>query len=153
MPTEETFVFLLDLPYCMSFFMPATACITAVNTAFWEAATYNFHSWLFRNPACKTGPQKRKNPCAVGIAVRCDREVGAIATHLSFSCLIFDPVENPPNGHHLRSERLPETSNSACFLLAGCWPPCVGKADTGASRLPQRATSAGRDSRLHPHRM
>ena len=79
---------------------------------------------------------------------------GQYATHLSFSCLIFDPVENPPNGHHLRSERLPETvSNSACFLLAGCWPPCVGKADTGASRLPQRATSAGRDSRLHPHRM
>ena len=27
-------------------------------------------------------------------------------------CLIFDPVENPPNGHNRDSERLPETASN-----------------------------------------
>ena len=29
----------------------------------------------------------------------------------SFTCLIFDPVENPPNWHNRDSERLPETAS------------------------------------------
>lgn len=77
-----------------------------------------------------------KKPCAVGVAVRCEPRRKPYYGTASFTCLIFDPVENPPVGRHIESERLPETvSNSARDHLVGCCSPCFGKADTGASRL------------------
>ena len=73
-----------------------------------------------------------KNPCAVGVAVRCEPRRKPFYGTASFTCLIFDPVENPPVGRRLEFERLPETaSNSARDLLVRCCSPCFGKADTG----------------------
>lgn len=62
-----------------------------------------------------------QSSCAVGVAVRCKPRRKPYYGTASFTCLIFDPVENPSEGYYLATEHLPETvSNSACSLLVGC---------------------------------
>ena len=60
-----------------------------------------------------------ENAYTVGIAVRCDREVGASATHLSFSCLLFHPVLcehcRPFEAFRKPSQIRPQTAPSGLF--------------------------------------
>ena len=68
---------------------------TLSKRVFWRIGTH-----LSRNMAIATHPKasfakllktREKRP-ADGISGCCDRKVGATATHLAFSCFLFDPV-------------------------------------------------------------
>ena len=82
---------------------------------------------------------KRQKPCTVGIAGRCEHEVGATATHLIFSCFTLDPAALCAVRPYSPFRNLPKGgANSSCCPIAGWLSTCFGKAHTGRHGGSQR---------------
>ena len=97
------------------------------------------------NPILFCNPESPESPETTGIAGCRDPEVGSIATHLTFSCLTFDPVESFFSDlaqTHLESSETATFPNQAHKGLTRPTPvssrvfsrPCPANPDTGPRR-------------------
>lgn len=100
------------------------------------------HLWRVQpqtQPTLGNPPQNAKNPCTVGIAGRCEHEVGASATHLIFSCLRIDPAAPYAVRPYSPFRNLPNGgANSSCCPITGWLSARSTKAHTGRHGGSQR---------------
>ena len=115
----------------------ATALNSLGKWGYFGSATHLWRVQPQSQPTLGKPPPNAKNPCTVGIAGRCEHEVGATATHLAFTCLRIDPAEPCAVRPHSPFRNLPKGGGSCC-PIAGWLSTRFGKAHTGRHGGSQR---------------
>lgn len=121
MPIIRIFSFLLEQAWLHLHSYFATAVQTAVNSAVICIATHLFWLYCYQQPTLKnTSVKPPKTPTRSALPSDVNHEVGATATHLIFSCLIFDHRKSSEEPVFVLLRHLPKSARIPliCFQSA-----------------------------------